>query len=444
MLAALCAVINGMETPLFSIHCLHVEHGIRPEKESRGDADFVADFCKKLGIPCKIVSIPVGKVASMAKRKGIGIEAAARFFRRRALFRQARRLEMELEAENAVKMPHKVRILTGHTKDDLLETALMRVFRGAGPQGLGAIPVSRGRILRPLLGLSRVEVLDYLAEKKIPWRQDSTNADTAFLRNRIRHELIPVLNAAFPFWKSGLCAMAQTQALAAGFIKNEAKNRLKWEKKASFSSTLSVKAEDFFAQNAIIREEALFAGINMLLRGRKMQDFFEPKRSVIRRFSATLVNAADLGPLKLKHEKGRIFLSIKGEDLSECGFSLLIKQPGLYILKGINIEVRPFKKPVPPCGFYASLPLVFRQGFKDDFLVTQGRKTSLQSIMKNRQRKNFICAVDNFGAAAFIGPKGFLLARDMPLQNGQPETLTFFSVLVKKICPGNNIGGINV
>ena len=100
MLAALCAV-----TQKENIFCLHVDHGLRPAEESSGDAEFVRDFCREAGINCDVVSIPPGKIALFARRRGIGIEAAARFFRRRALFRQAARL-----GENVV-------ILTAHTKD---------------------------------------------------------------------------------------------------------------------------------------------------------------------------------------------------------------------------------------------------------------------------------------------------------------------------------------
>jgi len=72
MLAALCAVAQKED-----VFCLHVEHGLRPAEESSGDAEFVRDFCEKRGINCRIVSIPPGKIASFARRKGTGLEAAA-------------------------------------------------------------------------------------------------------------------------------------------------------------------------------------------------------------------------------------------------------------------------------------------------------------------------------------------------------------------------------
>ena len=217
MLAAVCALLPGQAAP-FRLHCLHVEHGIRPAEESRGDADFARSLCEGFGVPCAVVSIAPGKIAKTAKRLNTGIEAAARFYRRRALFREARRIEAETGAP--------VRILVAHTRDDALENALMRILRGAGPEGLAAMPANRGRILRPLLSLDRARVLRYLQDKNLSWREDSTNTDARFLRNRVRHSLVPLLRENFPCWRTGLAAFAETQSLAAAFILDEGRRRV--------------------------------------------------------------------------------------------------------------------------------------------------------------------------------------------------------------------------
>ena len=309
MLAALCAVAQKD-----SLYCLHVDHGLRPPEESRGDAEFVRDFCEKQGINCRIESVPPGKIASLARRKGSGVEAAARFFRRKALFREAARL-----GDN-------VKILTAHTKDDMLETTLMRVLRGAGPAGLAAMPVHRGRLLRPLLSMTRADVIGYLTEKNIPWREDSTNTDEKFLRNRIRHQLIPLLNESFSSWKTGLAAMAETQSLTATFIGDEARQCVKWEISSRFPDpSIITNEENFFCQPEIIREEALFQGIDLLGCAQREERAFAAKRSVIRRFCAGLVKAADLGPLRVRREGGKISLVSARKPCFESGFSLLIK-----------------------------------------------------------------------------------------------------------------------
>jgi tRNA(Ile)-lysidine synthase len=324
MLAALCAAV-----PKDRIFCLHVEHGLRPAQESRGDAEHVRDFCEKNGINCLVESVAPGKIESFAHSRGTGIEAAARHFRRRLLFRHAARLDSESGG--------KTRILIAHTKDDALELSLMRVLRGAGPAGLAAMPVSRRRILRPMLNISREDVIKYLTEKKILWREDSTNTDEKFLRNRVRRRLIPLLNECFPEWKNGLCALSATQSLVAEYFSKDAHKSVTWE---SAAGGLVTDEENFFSVSKIIREEAVFLGIDKLT-GRNEKTSLSIKRSVIRRFCSGSVNAADLGPLALKREGGKVALSPKKGDFSESGFSLLIKEPGLYNLNNISVEVRP-------------------------------------------------------------------------------------------------------
>ena len=313
LLTALIALrdsgIVGKET----LFCLHVEHGIRSAEESKGDAEFVREFCKSSGIECKIENIPPGKVAALARKKGIGIEAAARFFRHRAFSKEANRLG------------EKTIILLAHTKDDLLETALMRILRGAGSVGLAAMPVSRGRLLRPLLKMTRADVVEYLKTKNISWREDSTNADEKYLRNRIRRALIPLLNDAFPSWKSGVFNMAQTQSLTADFIAGEAIARVKWHEVAHNATSHAVftEAKNFFAQDQIIREEAVFLAIDELLKNKKNPR--PVKRAVVRRFCAGVVNAADLGPVKIVREGEKIILSRAQKEFFENGISRLLR-----------------------------------------------------------------------------------------------------------------------
>jgi len=326
MIAALCAVIKKD-----SIFCIHVNHNLRIFEETKGDAGLVLDFCKKQGINCKIINIPHGKIESLAKKKSMGVEAAARFFRRRAFFREA------------ALLGDKTLILTAHTNDDALELSLMRIIRGAGPVGLAAMPQTRSRFIRPLLSMTRSDVTCYLAAKNIPWREDSTNTDEKFLRNRVRLRLIPLLNKSFPSWRTGISVMAETQSLVKSFIIHEAESRVIWdivpEKpqikqgiNASFNAcafageslkeALSADADNFFSQMQIVREESLYLAIDKLLKGVKNPR--SVKRSAVRRFCAG-AKAADLGPVRIRQEGGRIFVFRAEKEFFECGFSLLIK-----------------------------------------------------------------------------------------------------------------------
>ena len=349
MLTALCSLFLAPDSR-FSV--LHVEHGLRPEEESGGDAEFVSAFCKERGIVCRVRRIPPGRIAAYAKRKGIGIEAAARFFRHKAL-----RAEVSLLKQRAMLGEHAdIRVLTAHTKDDLLETALMRVLRGCGPAGLAAMAESKeqltedkAKIVRPLMALSRADVIAYLKAKGISWREDATNADERFLRNRIRRRLVPLLDEAFPSWKAGVAAMAQTQALTADFLADEARRLIVWEcnntrtsrKDAEAQSIakisfLSTDEKNFFMQPLIVREEAVFQAIDMLLR--KAKNPRSIKRAVVRRFcerETSLQNAqaavedgvkaADFGTVTARREGGNILLARKRKEFFECGISALVR-----------------------------------------------------------------------------------------------------------------------
>ncbi|MDR2136520.1 MAG: tRNA lysidine(34) synthetase TilS, partial [Treponema sp.] len=173
--AMLVALSRLREAGGFALRVAHVEHGIRPAEESRGDARAVEALCAGLGLPCRVLSVPGGAVARYALRRGTGIEAAARRFRYRLLRKEALRCGAGA-------------IVTAHTGDDALELCLMRILRGSGPAGLRRMPFhreffefpgefseSRGEfsesptgagklvLLRPLLAFSRADVEAYLA-----------------------------------------------------------------------------------------------------------------------------------------------------------------------------------------------------------------------------------------------------------------------------------------
>ena len=299
MLAALVEVRNfASEGDPMDLRCIHVEHGVRSKAESTGDAEFVRSLCKKFNVPCSIFHVKPGRIKETARERGIGIQAAARLYRRRAWQKKIRQLETGQSRQlRPDSVP--VKVLTAHTADDMLETALMRILRGSGPSGLAAMPQAKGYILRPIISLSRCDVLDYLSEKKISWREDASNTDTKYLRNRIRHKLIPVLDENFPSWRKSVGSLAKTQSLSADFIQNEAKRLVPWQQEAA---GLSSSAAVFFAQPPIIREEALFQGIDLL----KIRHAV--KRANIRHFSIGRLKALDLGPLRIIQKKGQIIL----------------------------------------------------------------------------------------------------------------------------------------
>ncbi len=166
----------------------HVDHGLRGA-EGAAEAERVAALATRLGVPFVRRAVPVSA--------GPDLEARAR----RARYQALARLAGEVGAR---------RIVTGHTQDDQLETLLLRLLRGAGRRGLGAMRPARGRLLRPLLAATRADVRRFLAERGHGFAVDRTNADLRHGRNRVRRLLVPLLRAEFnPRLGPALAALAE-------------------------------------------------------------------------------------------------------------------------------------------------------------------------------------------------------------------------------------------
>jgi len=197
---ALLHLLSELREPLnCDLRVAHLNHGVRGP-ESDADEAFVRELAAGLGL-----EIVVGRTdaPSMAEEEGLSLEEACRNARRRFLLETARRAGCP-------------RIATGHHSNDQAETVLLRLIRGAGVTGLAAIrPVTREGFVRPLLECGRGEILDFLAERKLPFREDSSNLDTTHLRNRVRRELIPLLEMRFnPSIVEVLCRTSRNMAHA--------------------------------------------------------------------------------------------------------------------------------------------------------------------------------------------------------------------------------------
>ncbi|HWR14488.1 MAG TPA: tRNA lysidine(34) synthetase TilS [Terriglobales bacterium] len=163
---------------------VHFNHNLRGD-ESRGDEQFVSDLARNFDLPFHRAE---ADTRTYAREKELSIEAAARELRYKFF-------------GTLIKDGMLDKVGTAHTLDDQAETVLLRIFRGTGTSGLaGILPklkVGNGAIIRPLLSTRRADVLQHLAEWNQTWREDSTNTETTFTRNRVRHQLIPFLEQSF-------------------------------------------------------------------------------------------------------------------------------------------------------------------------------------------------------------------------------------------------------
>ena len=165
-----------------TLEAAHFNHHLRGAESDRDEA-FVTDFCGRHCIPLHMGS---GRIVSGKK----GLEAAAR------------------DARYAFLRSLPGKVATAHTADDNAETVLMRLIRGTGLKGLGAIAPVSGNVIRPMLTVTRDDVEAFLEEYALPHVEDSSNAEDDFLRNRIRHGILPLMRAENPRIGENLSAMA--------------------------------------------------------------------------------------------------------------------------------------------------------------------------------------------------------------------------------------------
>ena len=165
---------------LLRIGIAHLNHGLRPGEADR-EAEFVRNLAKHYHIEFFYKKLDIRKTAKLTKRS---VEEAGRIERYAFFYEIAERHGFN-------------KIAVGHHRDDNAELILMNLLRGSGPSGLSGIAPSRDKIIRPLIQASRSEILRYLADNNLKYQTDPSNADPAFLRNKIRHELLPLLKSEY-------------------------------------------------------------------------------------------------------------------------------------------------------------------------------------------------------------------------------------------------------
>ncbi len=199
---------NRLKQPLGAVlSAVHVHHGLRGA-EADGDEAFVRDLCEQMGVPLTVERVDV---AARRSEQREGMEEAARELRYAVFWELMRVGKADV-------------VVTAHTLDDQAETVMMKLLRGAWTEGIGGIaPVvpgdsrqqtvdsrnARGRVVRPMLGVRRAEVEAFLRERGQTWRDDATNRDLSLTRNRVRHDLMPMLRGFNPEVDRALARVAE-------------------------------------------------------------------------------------------------------------------------------------------------------------------------------------------------------------------------------------------
>src|SRR3989338_5072027 len=295
LLHALAALRPAWKLKLF---IAHLDHALRPD--SGDDAEFVKHLGRRLEIETSIERHDVGERCA---REGWSLEDGARRIRHQFLLDAARHRSAEAVA-------------LAHTADDQAETVLMRLLRGTGLLGLGAMALKRPLedrwLIRPLLGIWRSEVIAYVRRRGAAFREDSTNRDRRFLRNRIRHELLPLLARDYnPNIKGALAQLAEQSRTDYDFLDEEAGRSWKRTVKSANGDgrTLAISVAAFLRQPQALQRQLMRRAIQRVKGepGRlEYRHWLEAERLFRERPSGTLLDLP--GGVQLRREPEHVVL----------------------------------------------------------------------------------------------------------------------------------------
>ena len=265
----------------------HLNHQIRPA--AAGDEAFCRAFAEQCRVP---IAVESADVPGYAATQRLSLEDAARRLRYDFLDRAAAQLDATV-------------IAVGHTEDDQAETFLLKLARGAGLTGLGAIYPRRDRVVRPLIDVSRAELREFLRNRGASWVDDETNADLANPRNRVRHRVLPELDAAYG--GPARPAIARAAALIredAGWLDQQAIGRYS-ELCETVAHGIEIDAALLTAEPLAIRRRVLLRALRSLAGRREVGlDHIEAALEVL----AGQAAAADVPGSRLELRRGKLVL----------------------------------------------------------------------------------------------------------------------------------------
>lgn len=242
LLRALAEIADGQQLRLV---VGHVDHALRPD--SPDDADWVVEESRRLGIECRTTRIDVAEASIRSKT---GIEETARRLR----YHYLASIAADVRAAN---------VATAHSANDLSETILFHLARGTGLAGLCGIPARRRLttnidVIRPMLAVSRADILSYLAKIGQTFREDPSNAGLGPTRNRIRHNVLPELREAVnPRVDEALARLSQQAREAQGLLIGIARRELDHGLRESSSKRIAISTERLSRRRPIIIRETL-------------------------------------------------------------------------------------------------------------------------------------------------------------------------------------------
>lgn len=303
----------------FRLHLVHLDHGLR--SESRADSYFVAAEALRRGLPC---SVERQDVEVYAREERLSLEEAGRRLRY-AFF------------DEVLRQTGALFVALGHHADDQAETVLMRLLRGSGATGLGAMELVRdGRYIRPLLGVHRRAIERYAQQRGLTSREDPSNRDSRFLRNRVRCELLPLLKEYNP-------NIAETLNRTARLLKDEDHLLIELAEKAlttvvfeSYNDKIALDSTGLLDYHIALQRRVVRAVLQRLAAAEKPFDFSAVEQVLgwIRTGDERLRELG--GGLRCQGSGSRYFFCRGRRPQIACSLEI----PGAVILAGHGVEIR--------------------------------------------------------------------------------------------------------
>ncbi len=399
LLRALSSLKNERELVL---HACIVDHGIRPADQVEADVTFVTSLCASLGISLTTARIPAGRCRQRARNESRSLEEVAREERHRLLLDARERLGV-------------LWLALGHTQDDALETILMRFIQGSDVGAMAGISRVRGRLIRPLLGCDRTQIIDYLRSMGQDWREDASNQDLSILRNRVRHVLLPLMAREFPGFRSGILSFSRKAALVAELLRDQGRG-MGWE---GTGRGFSIHVEEYLSYPAAVRAAELMRMYDTL----RSPQF--PRRLPWRFIEPALGHSLPAGGggilrghgVQLVVRGGRLFWERHIVMACKKSYFIEVSETGSFSVPGIGVRVnfaRHIGKNSLAAGETAVMardvvpPLVLRSRRRGDEILLEHGATPLKELfagwkVSRGQRQLVPVLADRKGVVAVLG-----------------------------------------
>ena len=373
------------------LHVVHLNHCLRPDADT--DADFVRQHAEHLNLPCTLQQVDVFRLAKQWK---LSVETAGR----RARYQFYDSVCSETDA---------TKVALGHHQDDIAETVLMNLIRGSGTDGLkGIVPVRDTKFIRPLIEFTRQQIEAFLTSICIVPRHDSTNTDTRYLRNRIRHELIPRLENNYnPNIKAALSRTADVLGTESEYLDTIACTAFEACQIQVSQETIILDREKFRQHHIALQRRILRKSVSEML-GDSSDLYFKHCIAMQNLIEGDAPNAVLPLPngLQFRRAYQRIVFERKTTEIGN--FSYPITTVGKTLIAALNAEINAElgdgtsrRTPTPPNGKfeaifdYQKLRKVFAEPFSEAIPLTlrnrrQGDRFQPYGMQGTKKIKDFL------------------------------------------------------